>query len=155
MGAGVELSDRPGYAPEYHDPTLMKLAEDCCVALCGRKKVVFDYNGWSTGSSDFGDVTCVMPGVQFFAAGAIGTGHGIDYYVKDPNRMCVNAVKAQLFVADALLRDDAAAARKIIADYKPQYPSIKAYLDAINELFLDKDAVQYDEHGNATVDFQN
>lgn len=51
--------------------------------------------------------------------------------------------------------DDAAAARKIIADYKPQYPSIKAYLDAINELFLDKDAVQYDEHGNATVDFQN
>ncbi|MEI3580282.1 MAG: hypothetical protein V8Q30_10055 [Acutalibacteraceae bacterium] len=32
---------------------------------------------------------------------------------------------------------------------------IKAYLDAINELFLDKDAVQYDEHGNATVDFQN
>lgn len=46
-------------------------------------------------------------------------------------------------------------ARKIIADYKPQYPSIKAYLDAINELFLDKDAVQYDEHGNATVDFQN
>lgn len=24
MGAGVELSDRPGYAPEYHDPTFMK-----------------------------------------------------------------------------------------------------------------------------------
>ena len=155
MGAGVELSDRPGYAPEYHDPTFMKLAEDCCVALCGRKKVVFDYNGWSTGSSDFGDVTCVMPGVQFFAAGAIGTGHGIDYYVKDPNRMCVNAVKAQLFVADALLRDDAAAARKIIADYKPQYPSIKAYLDAIDALTLDKDAVRYDEKGNAIVDFQN
>lgn len=51
----------------------MKLAEDCCVALCGRKKVVFDYNGWSTGSSDFGDVTCVMPGVQINAAGAVGT----------------------------------------------------------------------------------
>ena len=72
MGAGVELSDRPGYAPEYHDPTFMKLAEDCCVALCGRKKVVFDYNGWSTGSSDFGDVTCVMPGVQINAGGAVG-----------------------------------------------------------------------------------
>ena len=155
MGAGVELSDRPGYSPEYHDPAFMKLVEDCCCDLVGKDRVKFDYESWSTGSSDFGDVTCVMPGVQFFAAGAIGTGHGIDYYVKDPNRMCVNAVKAQLFVADALLRDDAAAARKIIADYKPQYPSIKAYLDAINELFLDKDAVQYDEHGNATVDFQN
>ena len=69
--------------------------------------------------------------------------------------MCVNAVKAQLFVADALLRDDAAAARKIIADYQPQYPSIRAYLDAINELILDKDAVRYDENGNAVVDFKN
>ena len=155
LGAGVELSDRPGYSPEYHDPAFMKLVEECCCDLVGEDRVKFDYQSWSTGSSDFGDITCVMPGVQFFAAGAVGTGHGIDYFIKDPNRMCVNAVKAQLFVADALLRDDAAAARKIIADYQPQYPSIRAYLDAINELILDKDAVRYDENGNAVVDFKN
>ena len=155
LGAAVELSDRPGYSPEYHDPAFMKLVEECCCDLVGEDRVKFDYQSWSTGSSDFGDITCVMPGVQFFAAGAVGTGHGIDYFIKDPNRMCVNAVKAQLFVADALLRDDAAAARKIIADYQPQYPSIRAYLDAINELILDKDAVRYDENGNAVVDFKN
>ena len=155
LGAGVELSDRPGYSPEYHDPAFMKLVEECCCDLVGEDRVKFDYQSWSTGSSDFGDITCVMPGVQFFAAGAVGTGHGIDYFIKDPNRMCVNAVKAQLFVADALLRDDAAAARKIIADYQPQYPSIRAYLDDINELILDKDAVRYDENGNAVVDFKN
>ena len=155
MGAGVELSDRPGYAPEYHDPTFMKLAEDCCVALCGRKKVVFDYNGWSTGSSDFGDVTCVMPGVQINAGGAVGTLHGIDFQITDPNRMCVNAAKVQLFLVDALLSNNAVAAKEIIANYKPQYPSIKAYLDAIDALTLDKDAVRYDEKGNAIVDFQN
>ena len=155
LGAGVELSDRPGYSPEYHDPAFMKRVEECCCDLVGEDRVKFDYQSWSTGSSDFGDITCVMPGVQFFAAGAVGTGHGIDYFIKDPNRMCVNAVKAQLFVADALLRDDAAAARKIIADYQPQYPSIRAYLDAINELILDKDAVRYDENGNAVVDFKN
>ena len=155
MGAGVELSDRPGYAPEYHDPAFMKLAEECCVALCGRKKVVFDYNGWSTGSSDFGDVTCVMPGVQINAGGAVGTLHGIDFQITDPNRMCVNAAKVQLFLVDALLSNDAVAAKEIIANYKPQYPSIKAYLDAIDALTLDKDAVKYDEKGNAIVDFQN
>ena len=155
MGAGVELSDRPGYAPEYHDPTFMKLAEDCCVALCGRKKVVFDYNGWSTGSSDFGDVTCVMPGVQINAGGAVGTLHGIDFQITDPNRMCVNAAKVQLFLVDALLSNNAVTAKEIIANYKPQYPSIKAYLDAIDALTLDKDAVRYDEKGNAIVDFQN
>ncbi len=155
MGAGVELSDRPGYAPEYHDPAFMKLAEDCCVALCGRKKVVFDYDGWSTGSSDFGDITCVMPGVQISAGGGTGTLHGIDFQIADPNRMCVNAAKVELFLADALLSDDAKAAKEIIANYKPQYPSIKAYLNAIDALTLDKDAVKYDEKGNVTIDFQN
>ena len=155
MGAGVELCDRPGYSPEYHDPAFMKLVEQCCCDLVGADRVVFDYEAWSTGSSDFGDVTCVMPGVQFNAMGAVGTGHGIDYYITDPNRLCVNSAKAQLFVADALLSNDGAAAKEIIANYKPQYGSIKEYLDAINEIILDKDAVKYDENGNATVDFQN
>ena len=49
----------------------------------------------------------------------------------------------------------AKAAKEIIANYKPQYPSIKAYLDAIDALTLDKDAVKYDEKGNVTIDFQN
>jgi len=155
LGAGVELCDRPGYAPEYHDPAYMKLVEQCCKDLVGEDRVAFDYNAWSTGSSDFGDLTCVMPGVQFNASGATGTGHGINYYITDANRLCVNSAKAQLFVTDALLSNDAAAAKEIIANYKPLYNSIPEYLKAIDEISLDKDAVVYDENGNATVDFQN
>ena len=155
MGAGVELCDRPGYSPEVHDVKFMQLVEKCCGDLVGADRVRFDYGRWSTGSSDFGDITCVMPGVQFNACGASGTGHGIDYYITDPNRLCVNSAKAQLFVTDALLSNDAAAAKEIIDQYEPQYPSIKAYFEAINDLILDKDAVKYDENGNATVDFQN
>ncbi|MBQ1888786.1 MAG: amidohydrolase [Firmicutes bacterium] len=155
MGAGVTLCDRPGYSPEIHDPQFMKLVEECCCDLVGKEHVAFDYNKWGTGSSDFGDLTCVMPGIQFNAAGAIGTGHGIDYYIADPDKACVNAAKAQLFVADKLLCDDAACAKKIVADYKPQFASVKDYFDAINQLMLDKDAVVYDENGNATIDFQN
>ncbi|MBQ1271686.1 MAG: amidohydrolase [Clostridia bacterium] len=155
LGAGVELCDRPGYAPEYHDPAYMKLVEQCCKDLVGEERVAFDYNAWSTGSSDFGDLTCVMPGVQFNASGATGTGHGINYYITDANRLCVNSAKAQLFVTDALLSNDAAAAKEIIANYKPLYNSIPEYLKAIDEISLDKDAVVYDENGNATVDFQN
>ena len=96
-----------------------------------------------------------QPGVQFHCGGASGTGHGIDYFVTDPNRLCVNSAKAQLFVTDALLGNGAETAKEIIANYKPQYPSIKAYFEAINDIILDKDAVKYDENGNATVDFQN
>ncbi|MCF0151192.1 MAG: amidohydrolase [Firmicutes bacterium] len=154
MGAGVELCDRPGYSPETHDPQFMKLIEQCCIDLVGEDRVGFNYNSWSTGSSDFGDLTCVMPGVQFNAAGASGMGHGIDYQLVDANRACANAAKAQLFVADALLSNDAANAKKILADFKPQFASIPEYFAYINQLMLDKDAVKYDENGNATVDFQ-
>ena len=155
MGAKLELCDRPGYSPEIHDPEFMKLVEKCCIDLLGADKVSFDYNAWSTGSSDFGDLTAVMPGVQFRAAGASGTGHGIDYYVTDPNRICLNSAKAQLLVTEALLEDGAKAAKNIIANYKPTYPSIKAFFEAINSIILDKDAVTYDARGNATVDFLN
>ncbi len=155
MGAGVELHDRPGYFPEYHDPTYMKLVEQCCRDLVGAEHVSFNPTGWSTGSSDFGDLTAVMPGVQFTATGAAGTGHGIDYRVADADRLCCNSAKAQLFVADALLSDDAKRAQEIIAGYQPKYPSIQAYFAAVDAMFLDKDAVQYDANGNATLDYQN
>ncbi len=155
VGAGVELCDRPGYSPEIHDPAFMRLVQRCCEDLAGPDRVRFDYQAWDTGSSDFGDITCVMPGVQFNAAGAAGTAHGIDYYVKDPDRLCVNSAKAQLFVIDALLRDGAAAAEEIIAGYTPRYPSIGAYFEAVDRLFLDKDAVRYDQNGRAAVDYMN
>ena len=155
MGAQVELHDRPGYAPEIHDPALMKLTEECCAALVGADRVRFNYEIWGSASSDFGDITCVMPGVQFNACGVRGAGHGVDYTVAEPERLCLNSAKAQLLLADALLREDAAAARRIIADYKPAYPSIPAYLEAIDRLFLDKEAVVYNEDGTATVDFAN
>ena len=45
-------------------------------------------------------------------------------------------------------------AKEIIANYEPQFGSVREYLDAIDELTLDKDAVVYDENGNATIDFQ-
>ena len=155
LGAGVELCDRPGYSPEVHDPAFMKLVEQCCVDLVSADRVRFDYERWGTGSSDFGDLTAIMPGVQFNAAGATGTGHGIDYCVADPNRQCVNSAKAQLLVADALLTNDAAAGREIVANYQPAYPSKEAYFAAIDKITLDKDAVIYDDNGNATVDYQN
>lgn len=155
MGAGVEISDRPGHSPAFHDPALMKLAEKCCSELVGEDRVAFDYDAWMTGTTDFGDVTQVMPGVQFFASGASGIVHGTNYQVSDPQNMCVNSAKAQLFVADALLGSGAAAAREIIANYKPAYPSIEEFLNTVDKLILDKDAVVYDENGNAVIDFQN
>ena len=155
MGARVELHDRPGYAPEWHDKPFMQLVEQCCVELAGRDNVDFDYTSVSGGSSDFGDVTCVMPGIQFGANGAAGTAHGIDYHIVDPKSACLGSAKAELFVAEALLSDGGEKAYEIIKNYKPKYPSIEAYLAALDELTLDKEAVVYGEDGSVTIDYKN
>ncbi|MBQ2251124.1 MAG: hypothetical protein II327_05730, partial [Lachnospiraceae bacterium] len=70
-------------------------------------------------------------------------------------KLCVNSAKAQLFVADALLSNDGATAKEIIANYKPAYPSPQALVETVDRLIMDKDAVIYDADGNATIDFQN
>jgi len=82
-----------------------------------------------------------MPGVQIDANGACGTLHGINFRVADPERLCVNSARLQLLVADALLSEGAGQAKRIIAGYKPVYPSVQAYFEAVDQLFLDKDAV--------------
>ncbi|MBQ2227620.1 MAG: hypothetical protein II427_00695 [Firmicutes bacterium] len=147
MGAQLHICDMPGYATEYHDHMFMDLCQKCCEDLSGKEKVKFDHNAWSKGSSDFGDLTMVMPGVQFYANGHTGLGHGIDFCVADPERACVNPAKAELFIADALLSDGAAKAKEIVAQYKPAFASIREYLDFIDSLYMDKDVIKYTEKG--------
>ncbi len=154
IGAQLHVCDMPGYAMEFHDHLFMDLCRQCCEDLSGKDKVKFDYSAWSTGSSDFGDLTMCMPGVQFYANGCTGIGHGIDYCVAEPERACVNPAKAELFIADALLSDGAAKAKEIIAQYKPQFPSIRAYLDFVDTLAMDKDVITY-EKDHAIIDLPN
>lgn len=155
IGANVEIHDRPGCAPEIHDLDFMRLIEKVCVEMVGRDKVLFHEERFGTGSSDFGDLTTVMPGVQFRAYGAQGTAHGINYYVVDPERAVVNPGKAQALVAIELLKDDAAAAKQIVANYKPQFSSIQEYIDAMDNMTLDVKAVTYNDDGTATVRYAN
>ena len=154
MGAGVELVDRPGYAPMNHDPNLRALAQKVMGELVGPERVSFT-DRWGTGCTDMGDVSAVMPAIHPSCAGAAGTGHGMDYQIADPYRACCNAAKFYMAMTDELLRDDAAAAKAVIAQAKPLYPSIQAYLEDMQNLILDKNAVVYDENGNVTVDFKN
>ena len=147
MGAQLHICDMPGYATEYHDHMFMDLCQKCCEDLSGKEKVKFDHNAWSKGTSDLGDLTMVMPGVQFYANGHTGLGHGIDFCVADPERACVNPAKAELFIADALLSDGAAKAKEILAQYEPPFASIREYLDFIDTLYMDKDVITYTEKG--------
>ncbi len=147
LGARAKLIDRPGYAPLHNDKNLAALAQECMEALVGPDRVNFTRKH-STGCTDMGDVSCVMPAIHPYASGASGAGHSDEYKIADSEKACLNSARAQLLLIDALLQDDAARARQIVAAAKPPYSSISAYLEATEKLTCDLDAVAYQEDGS-------
>ena len=117
IGATVLLEDRPGYFPLNNDKNLNALAKEAMEAV-GGPGCVEETDHWDTGSTDMGDVSSIMPAVHPYGAGAIGTGHGMDYYIADPERARVAPAKCLLIMADRLLSNDADLAKKVLEENK-------------------------------------
>lgn len=151
LGAGVTVSDRPGYAPLVNDPGMMAVAKDCMTALVGAEKV--DFNGsWGCGSTDMGDLSCIMPVIHPYVSGASGIGHGDDYRITDPETACVLSAKAQVLMAAELLRGDAARARAVLAGFRPRYASKEDYFAAVDAFMTDRSLIAYGD-GLANIQF--
>lgn len=151
LGATVTVSDRPGYAPLLNDKGLMQVAQEVGELLCGKEKVRIPLP-WGCGSTDMGDLSCVMRSIHPHIAGSSGKGHGDDYFVTDPETCCVLGGAIMLTMAATLLENDAARGREILAGPPLRYPNKEAYFAAIDEFLCDRELVSYD--GNtATVTF--
>ncbi|MBR0139237.1 MAG: amidohydrolase [Firmicutes bacterium] len=149
MGAGVTLCDRPGYFPRMHSRALMALARDAMLEFM--TEVEYDPDGWGTGCTDIGDVSSVMPTVHPYIGGVSGKGHGDDYRIDDPESACLDMARVHALILEMLLKDNAARAEEIIADFKPHFKSIKEYLDFADIFILDREAVRYDGKGNVLL----
>ena len=149
LGCNVEIIDAPGYAPELHDEQLMDVTcEAATLALgsaCTRSSFI------STGSTDMGDLSGVMPTVQPSCGGATGKGHGNDYKIADPMKATVYSAKWQLGILYLLLKDDAKRALEIKQNFKPTYPSIQDYLDYVQKVFSNGDRILYNPDSTATI----
>ncbi len=150
LGASLTISDRCGTAPMSPDPGLYDLAKGAAEKVLPAENVVF-YNSRESGSTDMGDVSCVMPALHPYVSGATGGAHSANYYIIDPYSACVLSAEFQLNVISDLLSDGAAGAKKIIADFKPQFPSIKDYLAFRQNLDRVFEAVAYTEDGTVTL----
>ena len=104
-----------------------------------------------TGSTDMGDLCCVMPVVHPYAPGVSGRSHGSDYEVTDAETACILNAKWQVNMASLLLRNNAERARKIIAEYKPLFESKDAYLSYVDALNSSSERITYNEDGTAFV----
>ena len=134
LGCNVEIFDLPGYSPLNNSKDMMMLCADAmAIALPDRTFTSYDRMG--TGSTDMGDLSCIMPVVHPYAGGAVGNSHGSDYYIADPVAACVDNAKWQLTMLRLLLENDGARAKAILANFVPQFTKEEflAYQDSLND----------------------
>ncbi|MBQ7940516.1 MAG: amidohydrolase [Clostridia bacterium] len=152
IGTNVEIVDNPGYAPLFNDRNLMNLtAEAAALAIPEYTFEILEIFG--SGSTDMGDLSCVMPVVHPYAAGAQGKSHGSDYYVKDPVAACVGNAKMQMGMLYLLLTDGAKRAQQIIDAFVPRFGKDE-YLAFMDSLCSSGDRIEYDESGIAKVNIR-
>ncbi len=150
LGASLTVSDSCGVAPLVQDSGLYAVAKGAAEKTVPTENVRFRDNR-GAGGTDLGDLCGVMPCLHPYASGAKGAAHGADYYIADPYSACVVSAKFQLNLLSDLLSNGAAEAKKVIADFKPQFAGIKEYLDFRASLDRTFEAVSYAEDGAVTL----
>lgn len=150
LGTNVEIVDIPGYAPLVNDPGMLALAKEAADAIIPEEEF-FVNEAYSSGSTDMGDLSCIMPVVHPYAGGSSGTGHGNDYAVADPDRACVKSAKWQVMMLHLLLGNGAARAKEILERFEPMFPSAADFLAFQDSLNDSGDRIAYGEDGRAEV----
>ena len=150
LGAQIEIIDTPGYAPHINDKNMMELCRDAAIMAMPGQEFGFSER-YTSGSTDMGDLSCIMPIVHPYAAGCSGTAHGNDYRITDPVAACVTNAKWQLCMLRLLLEKNAARAKRIVAEHTPLFASKKAFLTFVDAMNQSGDRITYEENGTATV----
>ena len=119
-GCGVTIETMAGYMSGVQNPhteILDSVFEDLKAEGVYTKR--FDMNNHSTGSDDFGDVATLMPLLHFTTGGVTGAVHSKDFTVADEYLSYVVTAKIFALATYRLMKNNAAAAKENIADYKP------------------------------------
>jgi len=130
VGAEVEINDLPGYMPYQHNSELDEILKANCTAIVGEDQV--EEREHSTGSTDLGDISCVMPTSSFGMGGVTGTSHGRTYKVVDKELEYVVPAKVLALTCIDLLYDSSVA-RKIVESFKPVIP-LKEYTEFMHKI---------------------
>ena len=152
IGAQIEIVDIPGYAPLLNDRTLAELAKSAADDIIPEENFFFHTN-MGTGSTDMGDLCCVMPVIHPYSGGITGKSHGDDYCVADTERACIKSAKFQLRLLSMLLENGGERAKQIKDNYQPLFASKEEYIAYVDAINRDGDVINYREDGSIEVKF--
>lgn len=132
VGAKTEIKVLPGMFPLSGNKDMYELFYENSRRFVAPEN--FEDNGHMSGSTDMGDITQIMPGIQPFTGGMNGVLHAAEACVEDYNAAVIIPAKAMAATIIDLLSDDAAGARAILAGFKPNLTK-EEYLKKMNGYF--------------------
>ena len=128
IGGQVEIVTLPGYMPLINNEHLMEIFSQNAADLVGDDNVRQNPSHVNRGgSTDMGDLSQVMPVIHPYTGAATGSGHGVDYVIKDYTQAVINPAKAMAATVIDLLAGDSTQAHNVINNFKPNL-SIDSYV---------------------------
>lgn len=137
LGATVEINDLAGYFPLFVDEKFHALAAEVMQELADPGDIELAPEH-STGSTDMGDLSTIMPVIQPYIGGVEGVGHGADFRLTDPDTAYILGSQFMACTVVELLANGASKAEEIVGCYTPLFPSKDAYFDYADKLFSRK-----------------
>ena len=153
IGTNVEIIDIPGYAPLLNSKEMIELVKDAADIVFTEEPIKVS-NRMGGGSTDMGDLSCIMPVVHPYSAGATGTTHGNNFRIEDPVMACVECAKWQLVALTLLLENGAERAKQVIDAFEPRFASKEEFLAFQDSLCCSGNRIVYREDGFAEVNIQ-
>lgn len=131
-GCGYEITTMPGYLPILPVEDLSSIEETMDIIGDKYKIDVTGKDDHITGSTDFGDVSSIMPLLQFKTGGYEGDLHTIDMNPVDKDLAYVMTAKIFALTAYNLLKDENKKANELLESFTPLF-SKEEYLRYMDE----------------------
>lgn len=137
LGGKVIIEDSIGFLPLDSDNTMDSVFKKNFVELMGGDDSTITDVIVTAGSTDFGDLSQLMPVVHPWIGGVSGALHTQDYKMTDEELAYIVPAKAMAMTLIDLLYNGAKTAKDIINDFTPKF-SKESYLD-----FMEKNTNTY------------
>lgn len=128
LGGEVVIEDTIGYLPLDSDNNMDAVFKRNYLELVGGNEDCIVDVIKSAGSTDFGDISQIIPCIHPWIGGVSGSLHTKDYYISDEELAYIVPAKAMAMTLIDLLVDDAKVAKDVIANFKPTFTK-ESYLE--------------------------
>ena len=129
LGGQVEIQNRIGYLPMQSSRPLTDVYRQNFVDFTGCDDSAFIEPYQTSGSTDLGDMSQLVPCLLIWTGGISGALHASDFKVEDPEAAYILPAKMLAMTIIDLLYGNAETAREVMDAFRPGFTSPTEYLD--------------------------